>query len=114
VLVTESPDGVEAVEERFAALLSLLLNLPSITGACAALLVFGGHLREPAATLARILGWAIVLAPFLTSGAVAHAIWAGRVGRVGKRSLLAIRITTAVGILALLIVAWVTLQAFAV
>jgi hypothetical protein len=36
------------------------------------------------------------------------------VGRVGKRSLLAIRITTAVGILALLIVAWVTLQAFAV
>ena len=110
--MSDARDSLEAFEERHAALVSLLLNLPSYVAACAAVSL----IREDSRlfnSLGSIIGWAIVLSPFLTGGAVAHAIWAGRVGRVGKRSLNVVRATTALGVVAVGVAVCVLLVAFA-
>jgi hypothetical protein len=98
--VPNSAGGVESLEERYAVGVSLLLNLPAYVSACTTMMFFRPGETHVSDLFAGILAWSTILAPFLVASAIAHAVWAGRVRRVGKRALAFIRGATVLGVIA--------------
>jgi hypothetical protein len=96
--MADGASRLERLESSSAGTLSLLLNSPSYIAFCAfAAIAARSDLAE---AMAGPAAWGLVLAPFLTGGAVAHGVWARRTGRVGRRSMRVIWISTTLGAIA--------------